>query len=330
MKRKMLLTRLFGVLCVFTLLFSGCVSSVNQIVKPSTQGELIITTSAESLPDEEIVRAEIIFSRGKHTFIEDMNVEGINLTANLLVPVGTWDIQIILFDQEGNPIFQDQKEDVTIFPDRATDLKMNLRPANGRVNLVIDLEGHVYQNQIFRVRVHFNDKVYELKRDDIFEPLTSEFSLVPGSYDFKVELFTSSFRATDRVDPGVWKTIDVKPTEELTYVWTPQQEFLKIIADIHLVPEPPINLSAWYDPKNAQVVLQWSPSSTEHIIGYLIYVQEDPFSRSVRLNEEPWQQLTFTHDVSELDALQLTYSVAAVSPIGIVGYRKNTDAIIIE
>lgn len=302
-------------LVIFT---SGCINQTTV----SPQEVSTVTVQATSLPAESTNewRAYIVFSRGRHELSESVSVAGNSLSLTVQIPVGTWDISMLLVDQDDTPHYQDTITDVTVFPDQPLNLDFQLQPAQGLVSVIVDLANFPQAENILRVRVHFNDDVKEIKRDFPDEPLVGEYQLSPGSHDFNVELFTDSFRSTDKVDNGLWQVINIEPLSEQTFIWTPALENLTISADIHSMPSSPTNLQANYH--QSKISLTWEHSQSDFITEYQIYWQPDPFTAYEHIGTVPASQSQFTHDLTELTEIPqaFNYSIAASSEV-ITGYR---------
>ncbi len=306
-------------------IFVGCTTS-SGVVTPNTYGEITINANTMSLASTELWTAHIYFKRGNHSLLETTSFNGDSLSATIKIPVGTWDISMALLDEQGVAHYQDTITNITIFPDIPRTLEFQLRPADGMVNVSIDLTDYPQTTEVLRVRVHFNNDVKELSRDDATEPLQGSFSLPPGSYNFKVELFTSSFHAGNRIDAGIWKIVDVYPLSELTLIWTPYMEQLSINADIHVIPNPPQNLAVTVN--GTQVELVWDPSPTANLMSYNVYWQPNPFSPFELIEVLDAHTLFFNHDLSEYLANNpmyngVSYCVSAKNTVGINGYRSQ-------
>lgn len=305
-------------LCLVSLSLNACISELT--VNPEDCGTVMITTA--SVPEQagNGWTAHIVFSRGKHELREEIFVDGTSVSTELQIPVGTWDLSMLLIDNNDIINYQAKAQDITIFPDQPIVIDFQLQPAEGLVMVNIDLSAFPQEEQVLRARVHFNGEFEEIIRDNSSEPLAGEFSIPPGSYDFKVELFTESFRIGDKIDPGIWQTIHIEPLSEQTIVWSPFLENLMITADIYLVPDPPLNFSADHD--NDKVYLNWDLTANETISSFNIYLKYSPFEPYEKIGVVDSNTAEFVHSLDELSEHQttLTYTVAACSDI-ITGYR---------
>ncbi len=309
--------------CLFVI---GCSLSPTRPVSPDTLGEIMLIAQTEGIvTDTPLWTAQISFTRGHHALIETLPLHDYNLTTTANIPIGTWDITLQLINEDGIAHYQDRVTDITIYPDKPSSVEFQLRPADGVVNVDIDLSNYPQAEYINRVRVHFDDDVKEIIREDSTEPLSGQYHLAPRSYDFKVELFTESFRATDRIDPGFWKTIDIAPLDELFLTWIPAMEDLQIIAEIFVVAQPPTNLQGQIHEDTLS--LSWDPSPTDDIFGYQIFWQPSSFEPFVQLSVVDHNTLEYSHEISalfETDPPQtLNICVVAYNHIGL-GYRSQT------
>jgi len=302
---------------MLTLLLSGC-----SVVTTSQKGT--ITLSALNIPIDATNQwyAEIICIRGKNQLTQCLEVTENYFAVDLQIPVGLWDISMKLLDEQGNICYQDFKKDVRVYPDKPTIIDFQLKPANGTIKILIDLSTYPYADSVMRARVYFNDKYKELMRESPQVPLAGEFELAPGSYDFNVRLYTTSFRLTDLIDEGIWQTIDVLPLENQTLIWQPFMQNLIITAEIFVVPQAPDNITAKYN--GEQVILTWSEPPADDILGYALYWQISPFEPFELIDVVERGITQYTHDLSDWDHLPVGayYTIASYSP-AMTGYRST-------
>lgn len=323
MKKRLL------VIVVVLMLMVGC-TTANVLVPDQ---ENTVTINALSLPDniDDNWYAHIVFQRGKNELTQTVAVEGKSISTSVQIPIGTWNITLLLVDRDDVTHYQNTLEDITIYPDKPLELDFQLRPANGELEVIIDLEAYPQSDYIHRARVHFNDKYEELKRENATQPLSGEFTIPPGTYDFKVELYLGSFRSSDRVDQGIWKSINIEPLSKQTITWAPHTELLTISADIHVVPAAPTNVSAAHN--DNFVIVTWEPNTTEPVLGYHIYWQTSPFEPFELLESVSALTTEFTHylptdDDDNLDLpIRAYYAVAPYTEITI-GYRTKSAEIV--
>lgn len=310
-------------LVLIALIIGGCTRG-SQPLSPSTPGDLTISAHVHSSLSSEQWTMEVIAVRGRHSFEERIPVSSSEFEETLSIPVGTWDITLLLLDGDDVPHFQDTIEDVTVFPDQPTTVVMNLRPANGNVLLHIVLDAFPGSSRVLRARVYFGDDMYELIRDSEEDELAGEFSLPPGSYDYRVELFTDSFRATDCIHPGIWENLTILPSIDQDLVWHPHTTLLTINAEILFVPESPMNLTGTRV-SESETLLEWD-SVTEgdaHIGGYQVLFQLDPFTRFEVVSEDLLTERRFIHQFDQTTLESARYTVVAISENDVLGYRSN-------
>lgn len=302
---------------LFVLLVSGCTTGLNG-VPYSEAGEVLIQAAVADLPVD-AAYAEITFTQGRHDLTHQISVTGHTLSGSITVPVGVWDIVMVLYDANGAAQFQDQVGAVMVQPGQQAAVKFNLRPADALVQVYIDLSLFPSAHEVYRARVYFGDRLEELTRETLEEPLGGVVSLPPGSYDFSVQLYTGSFRISDRIFTGTWHILDVNPAEELTVHWEPAMESLSITAHIHQLPQAPQLLQV--TAHGAETHLEWLPSP-DAVQGYRIYWQPSLWEPFMVVNDTVWLDTHFVH----AEEPQGLYAVAAVSPIGIDGYRTEPTA----
>lgn len=309
--------------CLFVLLLLLHTACSLQPILPETTSPVRIKATHNL--NQSGWEAHLLLTRGRHTLEQRTPITLGDIEFDMRVPVGTWEVALTVYDELGTPRFQDKVSNVTIFPAERVNVEMRLLPADGKLILTLDLTGFPNPNVVLRSRIHLNDKVYEITRESASEALVFERSFTPGSYDMKVELFTESFRATDRIHAGLYQSITIMPSQEVAMRWNPEMETLDITAIVSILPEAPKNLSGSLS--NGVVTLNWEASPTANIKGYIVYGQMDPFSKFVALNEEPLLALEFTHTVPETAALVIAYVVSAVSHNDMVGYRTGATHI---
>lgn len=307
---------------VLTLL-SGCVSPAGDGFPATTEGQVAVTATIAGVEHQDVTDARIILSRGKHVFQWDVPVDGLDISAELQVPIGIWDLTILLLDSEGTVQYQSAPQPVEVLPNGAQLVEVVLRPGDGFVNLWIELGDSPFWQNVSRARVYFNDERTELIWEGEEGPINHTFSLPPGTYDLLIELYTESFHAVNRIAPGLWQAIEVKPTEELVIRWQPAEQTLVVNAVIHLIPEAPQNVTAHC--ADGLVRLSWDPHPNPFVTGYFVYVQTDPLERPYLLTPEPITGHEYVHDLAELGALSAayaSYSVSAAGHTGPAGYRS--------
>lgn len=324
-------TSAVALLYLVAILLTGCVMPIGLGSPPHAHGPLAIMGTLASEPHSPVTQAHIVMSRGKHLFEWNVPVEGLSFKADIELPVGTWELSILLLDAQGNVLFQNEPQPVEVSPHESQVVNVVLRPGDGRVNLTIDLRGSLLLPHARRARVYFNDERTELVWEEEKETINHVFTLPPGTHDFSVELYTESFRASDRLVPGVWQSVEVKPGEELVINWEPLLQELTVEAVIGLILDPPQNLTAEVD--NNQVKLAWDAHHSPYVTGYFVYCWADPFERPEILTPTPTAVPEFLHtldDQEEPSHGTLTYSVAALSSSGVVGYRSSELAVTIS
>ncbi len=314
-------------LCLFSciiwlaaLFLSGCISS--SLITPKDLGTITVTTTGIPERIESNWTAHIIFSRGKHELSQTIEVVGTDFSSEIKIPVGTWNISMYLVDDNDIVNYQDSLKDITIYPDKPVFINFQLSPAEGLVQVIIEIDNFPQAEQVLRARVHFNDEIKEIIRDTPLEPLKAQYSIPPGSYDFKVELFTESFRVGDKIDPGIWQTIHIEPLSEQTLVWSPFMQDLYISVDIFMVPPAPTNLTALYSEN--RVCITWDINSFESLVGHNIYWQISPFEPFELITHVDASITEFTHDLTDLEELPaiINYTVASFSA-KVTGYRAQ-------
>src|SRR5690554_2522762 len=173
-------TSVLVIVCLCAALLTGCSLPHGDGTSAHTTGPLAILGTLESEPATPISEAHIVLSRGKHLIEEIAPVSGTDFTAELQVPIGTWQLTIVLLDALGEAQFQSEPQDVEVYPNNPTAIEVILRPGDGRVDLTIKLDDSPLLKHVRRARVYFNDHRTELIWDDPGEPINHVFTLAPG------------------------------------------------------------------------------------------------------------------------------------------------------
>ncbi|NMB20867.1 MAG: hypothetical protein GX979_08365 [Firmicutes bacterium] len=303
-------------LALLTLLVS---SSACTLKSPLTaKAPLTVMGTVQSAGMTDVVEARIVIKRGKHVVEEKVPVIDNSFSATLSVPVGEWEVSVLLVDRQGIVLYQSKSEKTQISLGQTSILDLILQPAASKVHVSIDLEHYAFRYVAMRARIHINDHHYEVVREDSSTPLKKTLELVPGSYEFKVELYTESFRIGDRISQGVWEVIHIAENEEVSIDWSPATEILHVSGRVETLIPAPQNVSLTSNQEG--VYLTWDPVVHDDIEGYFVFAQSSPLERFELLNSVPVKELSFLHRFEENELQEVHYIVAAVSRSGIVGY----------
>ena len=295
---------------------SGCTS------RPlSTETPLTVLGTLAAAGITEPTEARIVVSRNKHVMEETVPVINTEFSATLRVPVGEWAVSVLLVDAQGIVLYQSKSQTVKITLHQEQVLELVLRPADSEVHVSIDLADYVFRHVAMRARIHFNDEVYEAIREDSQSPLEKTIVLSPGSYEFKIELYTESFRIGDRISPGVWQVIHISENEEMHINWSPVSERLYVTGRVETLLPSPANFKL--EPSAEGVLLTWDPVVHREVTGYFLFVQGSPLERYELLTSLPLSETSFLHALDQDQAAEVYYAVAAVSTSGLVGYYST-------
>ncbi len=296
------------------------------------QGTISVTGNLENHAAVELVEARLIVTRGKHTFEKTAAIQDDQFSATLHIPIGIWDLTVLLIDAEGIVRFQSSNQSIEVQPNRPETIELSLGPADCLVTLEIELEHYVFQENVHRARVYFGETMYELLREDSTQRLMGQFNVSPGSYDFKVELYTESFRIGDRIAPGVWELLEIPITEELHLTWNPITEQIQISGTVYIPPPAPNHVTVQHGVNG--ITVSWEPSQDPYVTGYFVFVQTDPFEKFQLLNPIPITEPLFSHTLEELELKtpvnEIRYTVAAVGSNGYVGFRSKETVLRLE
>lgn len=271
---------------------------------------------------EQVAEARILVTRGKHVLERAVPVQQNEFQGTLQIPVGKWEITVLLMDEEGIVRFQSKPQEVEISPGSSTVLELVLQPAASTVHVTIDLTDYVFKHEALRARIHFNDSIYEVIRPDSSVPLEAVLEISPGSYEFKIELYTDSFHVGNRLGQGSWQVIHVGENEDLVITWKPETEGLHISGRVETpLPAPGAVTVTGLE---AGVQIGWEEVKHWNVQGYFLLAQLSPLERFQLLTPSPIPDTTFVHSLEQGQSpSEIAYVVAAVSRSGRVGYYSQ-------
>lgn len=271
----------------------------------------------------EIVEARVVVSRGKHIVEDVVPVQKNEFQTTVQVPVGQWELTVLLADAEGIVRFQSKPQTIQIALAKPNTVELILRPADSKVRIVINLENYIFRHVAMRARIHVNEAVHEVTRSDSSIPLETVITMSPGSHEFKVELYTESFRATDRIGQGAWEVIHIAENEEVSITWSPETEALQISGRVETLLSAPSNLEAMGDVATG-ILVTWTHLNHWDTAGYFIFAQESLLERYQLLSAVPLLEPSYLHELDpEKPPAEIRYVVAAVSTKGVVGYYSH-------
>ena len=320
-------------LCMLAVCLSLLAACVPIMPLPvNEQGTISVLGSLGNHTAVELVEARLIVTRGKHTFEETVPIQNDQFSATLHIPIGTWDLTVLLVDAEGIVRFQNSNQSIEVQPNKPSTIELSLGPADCLVTLEIELEHYVFQKTTHRARVYFGETMHELIREDSTQQLMDQFYVSPGSYDFKVELYTESFRIGDRIAPGVWELLEIPITEELHLTWNPITEQIQISGTVYIPPPAPNDVTVQHGVDG--ITVSWEASQDPYVTGYFVFIQTDPLEKFQLINPIPVTEPVFFHALEELEwetpVNEIRYTVAAVSSNGYVGFRSKEAVILLE
>jgi len=266
-----------------------------------------------------VVEALIILSRGKHVVETTVPVHLNEFQGSLEVPVGQWQLTVFLRDADGMVHFQSKPENIQVDYGGATSIELILRPAASTVNISIDLENYVFRREALRARIYFDDQMYEVIRPDADAPFEAALEISPGSYEFKIELYTESFRVGDKLGSGLWQVVHIGASEEIFLTWKPETQGLLISGRVETLLPAPTGVTV--TGSGPEVEITWMPVDHWNLQGYIVLAQKSALDRYELLTPSPLPTTSFLHalDPEELPS-EVKYVVAAVSTHGLVGY----------
>lgn len=274
----------------------------------------------DGTPKGELVEARIVLSRGKHIVDKVVPLHQNEFSTTIPMPIGQWELTVLLLDTEGVVRFQNSPQTIQVTLDQPNLVELVLRPADSQVQISIDLEHYVFRKEALRARVHFNDEIYEVKRENGQDPFETTLQLAPGSYEFKIELFTESFRAGDRLGAGVWEIVQIPANEAVSIVWSPVTKLTQITGRFETLLPSPSNLSC--TTLEQGISITWDALPHPELLGYFLYMQLAPLERFELITpiplEEPYFLYPFDPDLELPD--EICFTVAGVSKGGNAGY----------
>lgn len=280
---------------------------------------LTVLGTVSTFSPEGLVEAKIILSRGKHSVEKTVPLQQNEFEATLQLPLGQWELSVLLIDGEGKAQFQSSPQQVEIAPQKPSVIELVLRPADSEVTIRIDLDGYLFSNLALRSRIHFDDEIYEIIRSDADEAFEKVLMIEPGSYEFKIELYTDSFRVGDRLGPGIWEIVTIPPNQSLEIVWSPIAVGLEIRGRLELLLPAPENMVI--TATEGGLTVSWDPVYDQKADGYFLFAQSSPLERFELLTPLPLKQPSHLYELDgEKPVSEILFTAAAVSTSGLVGY----------
>ncbi|HPT82448.1 MAG TPA: fibronectin type III domain-containing protein [Limnochordia bacterium] len=307
---------------VALLLVLGAAAALSSACQPATlpgpDSPLTVLGSLDAAPGE-VVEARIVLQRGKHVVETIVPVHRNEFQGTIQVPVGEWELTVYLLDGEGKVHFQSKPQTTQITYGSGTMVELVLRPAASTVHITIDLDNYIFQDLAQRARIYFNDQLYEVVRPTGQAPFTAVLEISPGSYEFKIELYTETFHIGNRLAPGIWRVIHIGEREEVFLNWAPETEELHIAGRVETLLPAPTGVVISGD--GDQVQISWDPVDQWNVQGYVVLAQSNPLERFELLTPAPTASTTYVHLLDpEKPSSAIKYVVAAVSNRGLVGY----------
>lgn len=305
------------------LMLLACVLTLSACSPPSflpKETPLTVVGTLGGPLQTELVEARIVLSRGKHMVDLVVPLQQNEFKATVSMPIGQWELTVLLLDAEGIVHFQNTPQTIQIAIDQPNVVDLVLRPADSEVHVSIDLEHYIFREEALRARIYFSDEMYEVIRANGQEPFETTLFLAPGSYEFKIELFTESFRVGDRLGLGAWEIVQIPANEQISIVWNPVTEVVEISGRIETLLPAPTNVVC--ETVEQGVRISWDPPHSEEVVGYFIYAQTSPLERFELLSPVPWELTSFlyTHDPENEPPTDIRFAVAAVGKSGYAGY----------
>lgn len=306
---------------LFALTFSACTTRTPLLQQSPVT---VLGTVADS-DASTITHAKIILAKGKQKVEEVVPVKNNEFSATLQVPVGEWELQILLMDSEGKVEFQSKTEKTNVSLGKRNTVDLLLRPADSEVSVRVNLDNYLFRDLAMRARIHFDDEVHEIIRPDLQTPLEKTILLSPGSYEFKIELYTESFRVGDRLGLGVWDVIHIDKNKEVIIDWSPESEQLQISGQVATLLPAPQNLKI--KQQQNQLSITWDPVTHSECAGYFLFAQTSLLDRYELLSSLPLTRAEYQHDLENDETPEeIRYVVAAVSNGGLVGYYSDVQS----
>ncbi|HHT42626.1 MAG TPA: hypothetical protein GX014_04415 [Firmicutes bacterium] len=304
-------------LAITSLLSSACLPTASL----TGEAPLTVLGTLSTVPDT-VVEARISLSRGKHLLETTVPVYLNQFEGTLQVPVGQWELTVMLVDADGIVRFQSKPQSTQVSYGTGTTVELVLQPADSTVHIVIDLTNYVFKQQALRARIHLDDMVHEVIRKDPGDPFETELKISPGSYEFKIELYTESFRASDRLGSGVWQVIHIGENEDLSLTWSPETQELQVAGRVETILPAPETVTVTGD--DSQVMIAWDAVDHWNLLGYLVLAQTSPLERFELLTPNPTDDTQFLHSLDpESPPTEITYVIAAISKSGLAGYYST-------
>lgn len=268
--------KVFGVFSLALLLFltAACVAPIRQTNSSHETGRVNLVTLLSTPDLEHIAGAQIVLTRGGLRREALLDVDQHTLAADFAdLPVGDWEIQVLFYDDEGDPTHQAEGT-VRIYSGKTVTAQLTAEPAEGVFDIVADISTFPYADQVDRVRITFHTgNVLSLSQSDDPHLFVGSRGLPPGDYDYSVSLYGESYLVRDRIDESPWESVRIHAGKTAYIHWEPQSGGVRIETERVGAPRPPQNARLEYE--GGVPVVHWEPVDHAHLNGYRIYIRDD-------------------------------------------------------
>ena len=151
-------------LAITSLLSSACLPTASL----TGEAPLTVLGTLSTVPDT-VVEARISLSRGKHLLETTVPVYLNQFEGTLQVPVGQWELTVMLVDADGIVRFQSKPQSTQVSYGTGTTVELysSLQTAQSTLSLI---SRTMSLQQALRARIHLDDMVHEVIRKDPGDP----------------------------------------------------------------------------------------------------------------------------------------------------------------
>ena len=194
--------------------------------------------------------------------------------------IGAWDLCIDVYSIRGELLYQG-KTSILVEENKKSTASVTLATAPGELTVQLDLVDFTGP-QAIKGKVILNTgageeiiKEFSPGQDKRAEVIFKE--LAPRSYDLKVDIYSGTYHAYNRIYQGPWQVVAITSGGKLNLAWGPALGLVEIVGKVDLPPPPPTDVTAVL--QGANVLISWAAVTPieDDLLGYRVYAQNDIF-----------------------------------------------------
>lgn len=270
----------------------GC-GAATQLVAGDETGSVQLVMPLSALQGESFTGAKLRLAQGNRVRELLLEVSGDVITGAVdNLSVGDWTIALDVYDREGD-ITHSATGAIRVRPGETATLSLEAKPREGVLEIVADIAGFSDAADVQRAKIEFHNGQTATLAQSPGEPTRFEGSksLIPGDYDYRIELYGATTYAADRLYQSPWESVRIHPGKTVRVTWEAASGSALIEMGITQMPAPPgeVRLEAG----ESGELLAWTASPDPEVTTYRIYIKDDEFDSFSLRDEVPASQLTW-------------------------------------